>query len=138
MGFLTDFEAQESARIGRLFELIDRFEASEVDGVLKTVFSVYASRGFMGRAVLESLKKKISAACRIPGANLTDAEFVKAFIKLEDGVKRSLLVTIANDCCKLGVLNEAQVFTFLQNELAKMPTAAATVTTPKVKPKDRM
>lgn len=138
MGILENFKHLEERRIERLFDIVERFAAEEVDTTLKSVFEVYAEQGFMGRAVLDALKTKIGKACGMQGVKLSDIDFLSEFYRLDDSKKRCLLVTVANDCCKLGVLQETDVVRFLEAQLAKTPGAATNAGPKSVKHERRM
>lgn len=125
MGILSQFKHREEHRIGRFFEYVDRFASQEVDRILVEHFDAFAANRFLGQVIVGNLKAKIAKVCDItvtPG--MTTLEFTKEIIKLSDSVKRSLLVTILNDVCKLGVMQEAQAYNFLEDELKKAPKVA--------------
>lgn len=125
MGLLAQFKDREGHRIARFFEYVDRFAPAEIDRILVEHFDAFAANKFLGQVIVGQLKGKIAKVCGFtltPG--MTNLEFTKEVIKLTDSVKRSLLVTILNDVCKLGVLQESQAYLFLEDELKKAPKAA--------------
>ena len=124
MGILSQFKDRESLRITRFFEYVDRFAAPEVDRILIEHFDAFASNKFLGQVIVGNLKNKIAKVCQITMTpNMTTHEFTLEVVKLTDSVKRSLLVTILNDVCKLGVMQEAQAYDFLEDQLKKTPKA---------------
>ena len=125
MGILQQFKDREGFRIQKFFEYVERFAPAEIDRILVEHFDAFAANKFLGQVIVGQLKGKIAKVCGItmtPG--MTNLEFTKEVVKLSDSVKRSLLVTILNDVCKLGVMQEAQAYHFLEDRLKEAPKAA--------------
>lgn len=123
MSILKNFLEHENKRIQKLFEIVEKFSSVEIDRILILIFAKY-SGDYMGKGILKTLKAKISNVLNMKIASYpTDDEFIESFKLLSESNKRCLLVTIANDCCKLGVLNESQILTFLESQLTQTPSA---------------
>ena len=126
MGILSQFKHREENRIGKFFAYVDRFAAAEVDRIIVEHFDAFAANKFLGQVIVGNLKNKIAKVCHIPMTpGMTNLEFTKEVIKMTEGAKRCLLVTILNDVCKLGVMQEAQAYNFLEEELKRAPKAAS-------------
>jgi hypothetical protein len=125
MGILSQFKHREEHRIGKFFDYVDRFASPEVDRIIVEHFNAFAANKFLGQVIVGNLKRKIANVCHIPQTpGMTNLEFTKEVMKLTDGAKRCLLVTILNDVCKLGVMQEAQAYEFLESELKRAPKVA--------------
>jgi hypothetical protein len=125
MGILSQFKNREDHRIGRFFDYVDRFAVAEVDRIIVEHFDAFAANKFLGQVIVGNLKNKIAKVCNIPMTpGMTNLEFTKEVIKMTEGAKRCLLVTILNDVCKLGVMQEAQAYDFLEGELKRAPKVA--------------
>jgi hypothetical protein len=120
VSLLSDYKNLESKRIERLFSLIDKFSVREVDGFITDFFDVYGLGDYMKRAVIKVVKDKVSALFKLD-KDLSLNEFIDRVLHLDDSQKRCLMVTILNDFCRLGVLQEADILGFVQNELNKPP-----------------
>lgn len=122
MGILANFKKQETDRINRLFEIVDHFAGPEISLMLSEIFEAYHNRGMIAVSIINRLQEKIAKVCAMPpDCNRDIARFMAAFGQLNDSEKRCLLVTICNDICKLGVMEESALSLFLIERLRQTP-----------------
>lgn len=117
MGILASFKENESRRINEFFDIVETFPNEEINRLIDEIFAGFIARGAIGQTVLNVLKQKIARACNLP---VTDLD-TKDLHALELGKKHALVVTICNDICALGVVQEASVKNFLAECLRKEP-----------------
>lgn len=123
MGIISDFKKREGARISKLYEKADCMTEGQVDELIKHIFTAFYDQGFAGKTAARSLILKINKALNIhyvPGPGEFD-KWHKEFCSMKLEVKKSLLVTIANDLCKMNIFTENQIFEKVDEFLKDIP-----------------
>ena len=123
MGILEEYRKRESERIDHLYSRADCMTDEQIDDLVRFVFVTFYDQGFAGQAAARSLIQKINKVLKInyvPSKGEFDkwlAEFKGMALEL----KKSLLVTIANDLCKMNVFTERQILDKIDEFLKDIP-----------------
>jgi len=123
MGILSEFKKREGARISKLYEKADCMTEGQVDELTKYIFTAFYDQGFAGKAAARSLIVKINKALNIhyvPASGEFD-KWHKEFCSMTFEIKKSLLITIANDLCKMNIFTETQIFEKVDEFLKNIP-----------------
>lgn len=134
MGLLDDFKERESKRIENFYRKADCLTEEQVDEIIKQVFVGFYDQGIAGQAAAKSLISKINKNLGIryvPGKGEFD-KWHKEFCGMGFELKKSLLVTVANDLCKMSVFTEAQIIQKVDEFLKVIPGILAGVREPKL------
>jgi len=127
MGILDDFRKRESARIDKLYQKVECMTEDQLNELVKYAFTAFYDQGLAGQAAARSLILKLNKLLKIhyvPGKGEFD-RWHKQFCGIELKVKQSLLVTTANDLCKMNVFSETQIFTRIDEFLQDIPGVLA-------------
>lgn len=127
MGILDDFRKKESDRINNLYAKADCLTEAQIDELIKHVFTAFYDQGFAGQAAAKSLILKIN---KVLGIKYVPAkgEFLKwhsEFCSMKFELKKSLLVTTANDLCRMNIFTEVQILSKVDEFLKDIPGVLA-------------
>lgn len=133
MGLLDDFKNRESKRIEAFYKKADCLTEEQIDEIIRQTFTAFYDQGLAGQTAAKSLIVKIN---KVIGINYVPAKgefdkWHKDFKALELEVKKSLLVTVANDLCKMSVFTEAQIIQKVDEFLKDIPGILAGAREPK-------
>lgn len=132
MGILDDFKKRESERIESFYRKADCLTECQVDEIIRQVFTGFYDQGFAGQAAAKSLIMKINKVMKISYVP-AKGEFEKwhaEFKALDLELKKSLMVTVANDLCKMSIFTEAQIIQKVDEFLKDIPGILAGVREP--------
>jgi hypothetical protein len=127
MGILDEYRKKESDRIETLYKKSDCMTEGQVDELIKYVFTGFYDQGFAGQAAARSLILKINKVLNIRYVP-SKGEFEKwhkEFCLMNFEIKKSLLVTVANDLCKMSIFTETQILEKVDTFLKDIPGVLA-------------
>lgn len=123
MGILDEYRKKESERIDNLYRRADCMTEAQIDELTRYTFETFYEQGITGRAAATGLILKINKALGIryvPGKGEFD-KWHNEFKAMPFELKKSLLVTVANDLCKMNVFTEAQILSKIDEFLKDIP-----------------
>ena len=127
MGILDDFRKKESDRIERLYQKSDCLDEGQINQLIAYVFTAFYDQGIAGQAAARSLIVKINKVLGIKYIP-SKGEFSKwhnEFCSMKFEIKKSLLVTVANDLCKMSIFTESQIFEKIDEFIKDIPGVLA-------------
>lgn len=119
MGLLESYRKKEAERINRLYVMIDMLTVEQIHFLIERLWYKYfeTSPG----AIKDVLLLKMSRILNFDiGKNRKFLEWYMRFLDLELEIKKSFLVTIANDICRLSVGDEAVIMKYIEDEVFRI------------------
>lgn len=123
MGLIEDFQRRESERIDKLYAKADCLEEGQLNDLIKYIFTCFYDAGFGGEMTAKALIAKVNRVLKI-NYMPKKGEYEKwheEFCMTAFELKKSLLVTMANDLCKMNVFSEAQILGRFDEFLKEIP-----------------
>ena len=123
MGILDEYRKRESDRIDNLYKRADCMTEGQIDELIRFTFTTFYEQGITGRAAATGLILKINKALGIryvPAPGEFD-KWHQEFKAMKFELKKSLLVTVANDLCKMNVFTETQILSKIDEFLKDIP-----------------